>query len=235
MNILIAEFLGTLLLVLLGNGSVANVLFKGSKGIGGGWIVISFAWGFAVTVGVYVCGWVSGGHINPAVTISMAVIGKTAWNLVPYYLVGQFVGAYVGAMLVYVCYYCHYQAEENVDYKRLSFCTYPAIVKLPINFLTEVIATFVLIFGILGMINAHLNLPADISPYMFGILVTSIGLSLGGPTGYAINPARDWGPRLAHSTLFSFKNSQWDYAWIPMIGPLVGGVSAALLYKALFS
>ena len=234
LKILVAEFFGTLFLILLGNGSVANVLLAKSKGRLGGWIVIATGWGLAVALGVYVCGWVSSGHINPAVTIAFATVGRTAWSLVPSYLIGQFSGAFVGAMLVYIVYHAHYQKEKSKDLKRMSFCTQPAIYKPIFNFITELIATFILLFAVLAVIDKHNSLTGGLAPYIIGVVVFSIGLSLGGPTGYAINPARDLSPRLAHSLIYSFKESQWFYAWIPLLAPLIGGVLGALCYKSIF-
>lgn len=236
LKIFLAELVGTLLLILLGNGSVANVLLKGSKGEKGGWIVIAFGWGLAVTVAVYVCGWVSGGHINPAVTLSLAAIGNTPWSEVPAYILGQFIGAFIGSLLVYLTYYDHYCREKNPEIIQLTFCTKPVIENRKINFSTEVIATFVLIAAILGIIDKHEELSQGMAPYMFGMAVTAIGLSLGGPTGYAINPARDLAPRLAHSMILrTFRKSHWEYAWIPLIGPIIGGMIAAFGYHTLFN
>lgn len=234
MKILIAECIGTFFLVLLGNGSVANVLLKKSKGQGGGWIVISTGWGIAVALAVYICGWASDGHINPAVTLSFALIGKTPWFEVPFYFLGQFLGGFIGAYAVYLVYYSHYQQEANVDLKRMSFCTQPAIYHPLLNFITEIIGTFVLLFAVLGVLNRHSSLSAGLAPYMIGMVVLGIGLSLGGPTGYAINPARDLSPRLAHSFIYSFSSSKWNYAWIPLFGPLIGGAIGALLYQWVF-
>ncbi|MCF7806377.1 MAG: aquaporin family protein [Simkaniaceae bacterium] len=234
MKIFLAECIGTLLLVLLGNGCVANVLLKGSKGKGGGWIVIATGWGLAVALAVYVCGWVSDAHINPAVTIAFAVIHKTSWSLVPFYLGGQFIGGFIGALLVYVTYYSHYQIEKSEEFKRMSFCTQPAVHQPVVNFLTECIGTFVLLFAVLGIINQHNSLSCGIAPGLIGIVVFSIGLSLGGPTGYAINPARDLAPRLAHSLIYSFEKSQWHYAWVPLFGPLFGGIFGAFCYQLIF-
>ncbi|NGX51490.1 MAG: putative glycerol uptake facilitator protein, partial [Chlamydiae bacterium] len=198
-NIFWGEFIGTLLLVLLGDGSVANVLLKGSKGEKSGWIVISAGWGFAVAIGVYTVGWATGGHINPAVTFGMAIVGKTPWNLVPYYFSAQLIGAFVGAVLVYFAYYNHFEKSENKTHKLLIFCTQPAIRNIRWNFITEVIATAVLLMGVLGIFNAENGIGCGVGPFAVGILVFSIGLSLGGATGYAINPARDLGPRLVHA------------------------------------
>jgi len=235
MKIFFAECIGTFLLILLGNGSVANVLLKKSKGEGGGWIVIATAWGFAVALSVYICGWVSDAHINPAITIAFALTHKIAYSQIPFYIAGQFLGAFLGALLVYITYYPHYQIEKNLDLIRMTFCTQPAIDKPIFNFIAEVVGTFVLLFAVCGITNIHSGLSCGIAPYLIGIVVFSIGLSLGGPTGYAINPARDLAPRLAHSFLYSFSNSKWNYAWIPLLGPIVGGALGAILYNTIFN
>ncbi len=234
LSIFSAELLGTLLLVLLGDGVVANVLLKSSKGENGGWIVVSTGWGFAVALSVYIVGWVSGGHINPAVTFGLALIGKTQWSLVPFYILGQVVGAMFGALLLYLVYYPHFQETESEEHLLLCFCTKPAL-RMPFwNFLCEMIATAVLLLGICGILNYHNNLSGGIAPYLFGILVFSIGLSLGGPTGYAINPARDFGPRLMHFFLPIRRKgtSDWGYAWIPIVAPLLGAAVGVGIYMA---
>lgn len=233
MKVFLAECVGTFLLILFGNGSVANVLLKGSKGKDGGWIVIATGWGVAVAVAAYVCGWISDAHINPAVTISFAAIGKIAWGDVPSYLVGQFVGGFLGALAVYLLYYPHYQLERELGLRRLTFCTEPAIRHPLWNFLSEVIATFALLFSVLGIINSNNGLVGGFAPILIGLAVFGIGISLGGPTGYAINPARDLAPRLAHSLLYSFEDSDWQYAWVPLVGPLVGGLIGAFAYQFL--
>ncbi len=232
MNIFIAEFIGTLLLVLLGNGVVANVLLNRSKGFQSGWIVISAGWGFAVAIAVYITGWISGGHLNPAVTLALVLAGKTAWNQVPYYVSGQLAGGFGGAILVWLTYYAHWKPTKDATHKLLCFCTYPAIRRTPWNFVTEFIATAVLIMGILGIINVHNGLSCGFAPYAIGILVFSIGLSLGGPTGYAINPARDLGPRIAHAVLPipGKGSSEWGYAWVPIVAPLLGSVLGVWVY-----
>lgn len=236
-NIFLGELLGTLLLILLGDGSVANVLLKKSKGEQSGWIVITAGWGFAVAIAVYTVGWATGGHINPAVTFGLAIAGKTHWNLVPYYFTGQLVGAMIGAILVWATYYNHFEKSENKTHKLLIFCTQPAIRNISWNFVTEVIATAVLLMGVLGIFNNENGIHCGIGPLAVGILVFSIGLSLGGPTGYAINPARDLGPRLVHA-LFPVPgkgNSDWDYAWVPIFGPLLGGAIGAFLYQLIIN
>lgn len=237
MTIFWGELFGTLLLVLLGNGAVANVLLKRSKGEEGGWIVISTAWGFAVSIAVYTIGWATGGHINPAVTFGLAVVGKTAWNLVPIYLIAQLIGAFIGGILVWATYYLHFEKSDNKTHKLLIFCTQPAIRHKKWNFMTEVIATAVLLMGVIGIFNIHNGIGSGVGPFAVGLLVFSIGLSLGGPTGYAINPARDLGPRIVH-TLFPIQGkgaSDWDYAWVPIVGPLLGGMLGALIYHHFIS
>lgn len=232
MTIFWGELFGTLLLILLGNGAVANVLLKRSKGENGGWIVISTGWGFAVSIAVYTIGWATGGHINPAVTFGLAVVGKTPWNLVPIYMIAQLIGAFLGAVLVWATYYLHFGKSDNKTHKLLTFCTQPAIRQKKWNFITEVIATAVLLMGVIGIFNIHNGIGSGVGPFAVGLLVFSIGLSLGGPTGYAINPARDLGPRIVHA-FFPIQgkgDSDWDYAWVPILGPLLGGALGALLY-----
>jgi glycerol uptake facilitator protein len=235
MEIFIGEAIGTMLLVLLGDGVVANVLLEKSKGQNSGWIVIAAGWGFAVAIAVYVAGWASGGHINPAVTIGLAAAGDVpAWQ-VPIYLGAQLLGGFLGAVLVWLAYLPHWSPTKDPGKKLAVFCTGPEIRNLPANFLCEVIGTAVLLIGVLGILNTNNGLAGGIGPYAVGILVFSIGLSLGGPTGYAINPARDLSPRLAHALLpIPGKGSaDWGYAWVPVVGPIVGGVIGALVYKAL--
>lgn len=232
MTIFWGELFGTLLLILLGDGAVANVLLKRSKGEKGGWIVISTAWGFAVSIAVYTIGWATGGHINPAVTFGLACVGKTPWHLVPTYIIAQLIGAFLGAILVWATYYLHFEKSDNKTHKLLIFCTQPAIRNKRWNFITEVIATAVLLMGVIGIFNIHNGIGSGVGPFAVGLLIFSIGLSLGGPTGYAINPARDLGPRLVHA-LFPIQgkgSSDWDYAWVPILGPLIGGALGALLY-----
>jgi glycerol uptake facilitator protein len=237
MTIFWGELFGTLLLILLGDGAVANVLLKQSKGENGGWIVITTGWGFAVSIAVYVVGWATGGHINPAVTFGLACVGKTPWNLVPIYMIAQLLGAFLGAILVWATYYSHFGKSDNKTHKLLIFCTQPAIRQKKWNFITEVIATGVLLMGVIGIFNIHNGIGSGVGPFAVGLLVFSIGLSLGGPTGYAINPARDLGPRIVHA-LFPIQGkgtSDWSYAWIPIFAPLLGGALGALLYHHFIS
>jgi glycerol uptake facilitator protein len=237
MNIFIGELIGTMLLVLLGDGVVANVALAKSKGQGSGWIVISAGWGFAVAIGVYVAGWASGAHINPAVTVGMVAIGEVAVAKVPIYLAGQFLGAFLGAVLVWLAYLPHWSPTADRTTKLGVFCTVPAIRHAPSNLICEIIGTAVLLVGVLGINNVNNGLAGGVGPYAVGILVFAIGLSLGGPTGYAVNPARDLAPRLAHALLpISGKGgSDWSYAWIPVVGPIVGSVIGAVLYHVLFN
>lgn len=230
-----AEFLGTAILILLGSGVVANVSLKKSKAEGGGWIVVTAAWGFAVAIAAYTTGWVSGAHLNPALTIAFAVIGNLEWRLVPGYIIAQLLGAIVGASITYCAFKDHFKATDDADTKLGVFCTAPAIRNNLSNFITEVVGTAMLVAGILGINNANNNVGA-LSPLLAGILVWVIGLSLGGPTGYAINPARDLGPRIAHAILPipEKRDSDWGYALIPVIGPIIGGSIGALIYQ-LFS
>lgn len=228
-----AEFLGTAILILLGAGVVANVCLNETKGKDSGWIVITTAWGLAVAIGAYVTGWVSGAHLNPAVTIAFAVTGDLAWNLVPGYIISQVLGAMLGSALVFLTYKDQFDRTEDATTKLGVFATIPMVYSPVWNFVAEVIGTIMLVLGIMGINHANNNVGA-LSAFLAGCLVWVIGLSLGGPTGYAINPARDFGPRLAHA-LLPIKNkrdSDWGYAWIPIVGPIVGGVLAAFIYKA---
>lgn len=232
MQIFTGEFIGTCLLMLLGNGVVANVLLKKTKGNQSGWIVITAGWGFAVAIAVY-CGWLSGAHFNPAVTFSFALIQKISWHLVPVYWIAQLLGAMAGQALVWCTYLGHWSCTTDPTMKLLCFSTKPAIRNNGRNFLTETIATAVLLLGILIIYDRHNAMTAAAGPYLVGILIFGIGLSLGGPTGFAINPARDLGPRIMHTWLPIGRkgSSEWDYAWIPIFGPLVGGSIGALIYR----
>lgn len=231
----IAEIVGTALLLLLGDGVVANVLLRGTKGENSGWIVITLGWGMAVFVGVFAVALFSGAHINPAVTIGLAAAGKFDWVNVPGYLIAQFIGAALGALLVWLHYHPHFAGTEDKDLKLAVFCTAPAIRNTPFNFISEAIGTFVLVFGVLYLATPEVGLGAlDALPV--GLLVLVIGLALGGTTGYAINPARDLSPRIIHALLpipGGKRDSDWGYAWIPVAGPVAGGLIAALLYHLL--
>jgi len=250
-NIVIAEIFGTALLILLGDGVVAGVLLLKSKanqltGVGNsnGWIVITFAWGFAVFVGVVVAGPISGAHLNPAVTVGLAVNGSIGWDQVPQYLIGEFIGAMIGATLVTIHYWDHFKATEDQGLKLAVYCTGPNIRNYPLNFISEVIGTFVLVFVILtfgtngsadGVQMAKGGFAA-LGALPVALLVVVIGLSLGGTTGYAINPARDLGPRIIHAILPvpGKGHSDWAYSWVPVAGPLVSGILAALIYQGVW-
>ncbi|MBX3444646.1 MAG: aquaporin family protein [Planctomyces sp.] len=232
----IGELLGTTLLVTLGDGVVANVALARTKGHQGGWIVVTAGWGFAVAIAVYAAHAASGGHLNPAVTIGLAATGQFDWPLVPTYLAAQLLGGILGGVIVWLAYLNHWAATDDPDAKRAVFCTAPAIRSPAANLLTEIIGTCVLTLGtalILTPDNFKLDSGLDSSfrGLLVGLVVFSIGLSLGGPTGYAINPARDLGPRIAHALLpIPGKGpSDWGYAWVPVIGPLIGGVLGASL------
>jgi glycerol uptake facilitator protein len=234
MNIFTAEVFGTAILILLGDGVVAGVLLNHSKAQNGGWIVICFGWGIAVATAVYAVGQFSGAHINPAVTIGSAAIDAIEWGDVPQYLAGQFTGAFIGAVLVWLAYLPHWPETEDPGLKLAVFSTGPAIRKFGLNVVTEVIGTAILLIGVLAIIdpgNAG-NAAAGLNPLLIGLLVVGIGLSLGGPTGYAINPARDLGPRIAHAVLpiAGKGDPDWEYAWVPVVGPIVGGLLGAFTY-----
>lgn len=238
----IAEFIGTAIMILLGNGVVANVVLKGTKGNNGGWIVITTAWALAVFVAVVVAAPYSGAHLNPIVTLGAAIAHKFAWNLVPYYILSQIAGAMLGSFLVWLMYKDHFDATDDQGLKAAPFATAPAIRNKLSNLLSEIIGTFVLIFVIFYFTDPSFGKPelttigmGSMGAIPVAFLVWVIGLSLGGTTGYAINPARDLGPRLVHS-LIPMKGkgtSDWGYAWVPIIGPVIGSTLAALLYLAL--
>ena len=236
MSIFGAEVIGTALLILLGNGVVACVLLNLSKGQNAGWIVITFGWGMAVMVGVFAIGQFSGAHLNPAVTIGFWVAGTIDGGDVPAYIAGEFVGAFIGAALVWVSYLDHWKETEDPGLKLACFSTAPAIRNPVANLLTEIIGTFVLVFGVLAFFANQATADTGLGGLIVGLLVLSIGLSLGGPTGYAINPARDLGPRIIHAILpiAGKGGSDWGYSWIPVVGPIVGGIIAALAYKLFF-
>jgi glycerol uptake facilitator len=231
-----AEVIGTAILILLGNGVVACVLLNLSKGQNSGWIVITFGWGMAVMTAVFAVGQFSGAHLNPAVTIGFAVAGTIDWSDVPEYLAGEFVGAFIGATLVWLAYLDHWKETEDPGLKLACFSTAPAIRNTVSNCITEIIGTFMLVFGILAWFNNQATADTGLGGLLVGLLVFAIGLSLGGPTGYAINPARDLGPRIMHAILpIPGKGpSDWGYAWIPVVAPIIGGVIGALAYKAFF-
>ena len=237
----LAEFLGTMLLIILGDGVVANVLLNRSKGQNSGWIVITAGWGLAVMVGAYSVGAISGAHLNPAVTLALASIGQFKWLFVPGYIAAQLAGAFAGAVVVWIAYLPHWAITEDATAKLGIFSTIPAVRKPGANVVTEAIGTFVLLVGVLAIpsvqnLNPDLGFARGLGPLLVGLLVFSIGLSLGGSTGYAINPARDFGPRLAHFLLPipGKRDSDWAYAWVPIVGPIVGGVAGALIYRLLW-
>jgi glycerol uptake facilitator protein len=232
------ELLGTMLLIILGDGVVANVVLHKTKGNNGGWIVITAGWGLGVALAVYSVNAASGAHLNPAVTIALAAIGKFPWASVPGYLLAQMIGAFLGAVVVWLAYLPHWAVTEDKGVKLAVFCTGPAIRRPLANLLTEIIGSAVLVLGVLAVLSPKNLVPnsgfdTGFAPFLVGILVWGIGLSLGGPTGYAINPARDLGPRLAHFLLpiAGKGDSDWSYAWVPIVGPIIGGVLGAALYK----
>ena len=236
MSPFLGEVLGTAILILLGDGVVANVLLNRSKGQNSGWIVITTGWALAVAVAVYVTGHVSGAHINPAVTLGLAAIGQFPWSQVPSYIIAQFLGAFLGAVLVYLAYLPHWAVTDDAELKLAVFSTAPAVRSPGANLVTEIIGTAMLVLGVLGISHPANQLAGGLSPLLVGFLVWAIGLSLGGPTGYAINPARDLGPRIAHAVLPipGKGGSDWGYAWIPVVGPVIGGILGALLFQTLF-
>lgn len=236
----VAELLGTFILVLLGNGVVANVCLKETKGFNAGWIVITAGWGFAVYTAVLCVENYSGAHLNPAVTVGLAAAGEFKWADVGGYIVAQLAGAFLGAVLVYVLHRDHYAATEDADAKLGTFSTSPAIRNLKLNTLTEAIATFVLVFAVLSMTDPVVERAGDrpftvglgsIGAVRVGLVVFTLGMALGGPTGYAINPARDLGPRIAHAILpiSGKRDSDWGYAAVPVIGPILGGLLAGAI------
>lgn len=230
----LGELLGTMLLVLLGDGVVANVVLKNTKGNNSGWIVITFGWAMAVFVGVFSVASVSGAHLNPAVTIAFALAGKFAWSNVAGYVLAQMLGGAIGALLVWLQYKDHFAQTDNREGKLAVFCTGPQIRNTLSNLLSEIIGTFVLVFGVLHMAAPTVGLGAlDALPV--ALLVLAIGLSLGGTTGYALNPARDLAPRLMHFILPipNKRDSDWGYAWIAVVGPIIGGALAAIVHKML--
>ena len=236
LGIIPAEIIGTGLLILLGDGVVAAVLLAKSKAENSGWIVITFGWGMAVAMAVYFVGFFSGAHLNPAVTLGFwihgTIDGSQAWK----YFLGEMIGAMIGAFLVYLSYFLHWRDTEDPGLKLAVFATGPAIRNYAWNLITEIIGTFVLVFGVLAIIAPWIGITAALAPLIIGLLVFAIGLSLGGPTGYAINPARDLGPRIMHAILPipGKGGSDWSYAWVPVVGPLIGGAIAAIFFDAVF-
>ena len=236
MSIFLAETIGTALLILLGNGVVACVLLNQSKGQNAGWIVITFGWGMAVMTGVFAVGQFSGAHLNPAVTLGFAIEGTIEWDQVPEYVAGEFLGAFIGSALVWLAYFDHWADTDDPGLKLACHSTGPAIRNPVMNVVTEIIGTFVLMFGILAFFATPATGETGLGGLIVGLLVLGIGLSLGGPTGYAINPARDLGPRIMHAILpiAGKGGSDWGYAWIPVVGPLIGGALGAVVFNATF-
>ena len=243
MSAYLGEFIGTMILMLLGCGVNAGVNLKKSYSFDSGWIIITLGWGLGVAMAVYVVGGISGAHINPAVTLGFAMVDAfneadvgyfMGWNDVPYYIAAQLLGAIVGATIVYLQYLPHWRVTEDAGVKLGVFSTSPAIANTPANLLSEIIGTFMLVLGLLGIGSNEFT--EGLNPLIVGFLVLSIGLSLGGSTGYAINPARDLGPRIAHFLLpiAGKGDSNWRYSWIPVAGPIIGGIYAGLFYYALF-
>ena len=237
-----AEIIGTLLLVVFGDGVVANVLLNKSKGQNGGWMVITTGWALAVTVAVYAVNSISGAHLNPAGPIALAAIGKFACASVPSYICAQMIGGILGGVVVWLTYLPHWRITEDKGAKLAVFCTGPAVRNPLANLLTEIIGTAMLVLGLLAVLTPKNLVPnsgfeTGFAPVLVGVIVWAIGLSLGGPTGYAINPARDLGPRIAHFLLpiAGKGDSDWGYAWVPVVGPVLGGVAGAFTYKLLWA
>ncbi len=247
MNAYIAEVVGTTILVLLGNGVVANVVLAKTKGHDAGWVVITLGWGFAVYTAVLCVAEYGEAHLNPAVSVGLAVAGKFDWALVPGFMAAQMVGGIVGGMLVFLVYRAHYAVTDDANAKLATFCTAPEIRGAADNFFSEAIGTFVLVFAVLLTVDPTFAFATSgttepievglgsIGALRVGFVVLTIGLCLGGTTGYAINPARDLGPRIAHALLPipGKRDSDWSYAWIPVLGPIAGGIAAALAYMAI--
>ncbi|HET7190259.1 MAG TPA: MIP/aquaporin family protein [Gemmatimonadaceae bacterium] len=241
MSPFLAELLGTAILIVLGDGVVANVVLHRTKGQNSGWIVITAGWAFAVTIAVYCVNAISGAHLNPAVTIALASIGTFPWAKVPLYIAAQIAGGFLGGVIVWLAYLPHWSATPDPESKLAVFSTMPAIRQRYANLAAEVIGGFALVFALLGVLSPGNFVPGSdlakgIGPLLVGVIVWAIGLSLGGTTGYAINPARDLGPRIAHAVLpiAGKGGSDWGYAWIPIVGPTVGGVLAAFTYRILW-
>jgi glycerol uptake facilitator protein len=246
MNAYLAEAVGTMILVLFGDGVVANVLLNRSKGQNSGWIVITVGWGLAVTIAIYSVARISGAHLNPAVTIGLASIGSFDPAKIPGYVIAQMIGGILGGVLVWLAYLPHWKETIDQGAKLGVFCTAPAIRNTAANVICEIIGTAALLFGVLaiGANEQVLKTPGDVdlslvfkgmTPLLVGALVLAIGVSLGGPTGYAINPARDLGPRIAHAILpiAGKGGSDWGYSWVPVVAPIIGGVLGALAWSAL--
>lgn len=234
MNAYLGEFIGTMIVIAFGGGVVAGVSLKDSKSAQGGYLLVCMAWGLAVTLAIYAVGGVSGAHLNPAVSISLAAIGEFSWGQVPGYVLAQVLGAYTGANIVYLHYLPHWKNTESAETKLGVFSTIPAVRSRLHNMISEGIATFFLLFGLM-FIGAN-SFTEGLNPIVVGVLISAIGFSFGGTTGFAINPARDFGPRLAHALLPipGKGSSDWAYAWVPVVGPLAGGVAGVFAYQLLF-
>lgn len=240
MSVFTAEFVGTMFLILLGTGVVANVILHGTKGNNGGWMVITTGWALAVFVGVVVAGPYSGAHLNPAVSLGLAIAGKFEWALMGTYIAAQMLGAVTGAFITWLVYRDHFNQTTDANTQLAVFSTGPAIKNTIFNVLSEIVGTFVLIFVVFYFTDAEIKEPqtpiglGSLGALPVAFLVWAIGLSLGGTTGYAINPARDLGPRIVHAMVpMKHKgSSNWQYSWIPIFGPLVGAALAAALYLA---
>lgn len=230
MQAFLGEFIGTTVLILFGTGVVAGVSLKGSYAKDGGWVVIVLAWAIAVSMGVYTAGKLSDAHLNPAVTLGLWAAGKFDANLIPAYLGGQFAGAMLGALLTYLHYYPHWQATADANTKLGVFCTSPAIPHTAANLFSEFLGAFVLLFGLSALGS---DFASGLKPLVVGALVAAIGFALGGTTGWAINPARDLGPRIMHAILpiSGKRDANWAYAWVPVVGPILGGICGALAYQ----
>jgi len=236
LSIIGGETIGTAILILLGDGVVAAVLLAQSKAQNSGWIVIAWGWGIGVMAGVYAVGQFTGAHLNPAVTVGIWINGGIDAGDVPLYFIGEFLGAMIGATLVFLAYYQHFAATEDPGLKLAVFCTGPAIRNTFWNLVTEIIGTLMLVIGVLAIVDPGNEGPtaSGLAALLIALLVLGIGLSLGGPTGYAINPARDLGPRIMHAILPipGKGDSDWGYSWIPVVGPLIGGALGAVMYVA---
>lgn len=229
-----AEIIGTMILVILGGGVVGGVNLAKSKAEGAGWIVVTIGWGLGVAMGVYAVGSITGAHLNPAVTLGLASAGDFPWSKVPKYITAEFIGGFLGAVVVFLHYLPHWSKTEDQMAKLSVFSTDPAIKSPLANLISEIIGTFILVMGLL-FIGAN-EFTEGLNPIIVGLLIVAIGMSLGGTTGYAINPARDIGPRIAHTLLPipGKGSSHWEYAWVPLLGPVIGGIYGGLFYQAIF-